>query len=230
MRWWSPNDDAKCEEAAAVSKNASFSPHGRTQCLNEPQLDRATVASRQHAGGFVAGDPRLSQDRAAAVVHKIADTGVARLHAGLAIVLIVEHDDDEIARLLDPDGGKAAQSHQGLAVARQHENPTRRLCQRKTETDHGGAAHRAPEIEVERMIATGRNVIGGRAEPGNDQQIFAVDEQLLDELTPIEHHLFHCLRPINRCDNRMATCKSPENAMSQPPPTISSTSFGSSTR
>src|ERR1700730_1199809 len=258
MRWWSPNDDTKCEEAAAVSKNASFSPHGRTQCLNEPQLDRATVASRQHAGGFVAGDPRLYQDRSAAVVHKIADTahgsdlghvepvgelarsghgdeidagpGVARLHAGLAIVLIVEHDDDEIARLLDPDGGKAAQSHQGLAVTRQHENPTRRLCQRKTETDHGGAAHRAPEIEVERMIATGRNVIGGRAEPGNDQQIFAVDEQLLDELTPIEHHLFHCLRPINRCDNRMATCKSPENAMSQPPPTISSTSFGSSTR
>src|ERR1700730_1837147 len=258
MRWWSPNGDAKCEEAAAVSKNASNSPHGRTQCFHEPQLDRTSVASRPHAGGSVAGDPRLDQDRPATVVHEIANTahgcdlghvepvgepacpghgdeidagpGVARLHAGLAIVLIVEHDDDEIARLFDPDGGKAAQSHQGLAITRQHENPTRRLRQRKAETDHGGAAHGTPEIEVEWMITTGRNVVGGRAEPGHDQQIFAVDEQLLDELTPIEHHLFHCLRPINRCDNRMEPCKSPENAMSHPPPTISSTSFGSSTR
>src|SRR5260221_4850362 len=140
MRWWSPKDDEKCEGAVAVSKNASFSPHGRTQCLREPQLDRTTVANRQHAGGFVAGDPRLYQDRPAAVVHELADTahgsdlghvepvgepacpghsdeidagpGVARLHAGLAIVLIVEHDDYEIAPLPGSHSGKAAQSHQ----------------------------------------------------------------------------------------------------------------------
>jgi hypothetical protein len=36
---------------------------------------------------------------------------MARLHAGLAIVLVVEHNDGEIRRLLDTDGGEAAQSH-----------------------------------------------------------------------------------------------------------------------
>src|SRR5882672_802321 len=159
-----------------------------------------------------------------------AGLGMARLHAGLAIMLIVEHDDDEICRLLDPDGGKTAQSHQGLAVARKHEHAKRRLCQRQAEADHGGASHGAPEIEIERMIAAGRNVIGGRAQPGDDKQVLAVDEQFLDELSPVQHHLVHSLRPISRCDSTMATWRSPPNAMSQPPPTTSSTSSGSSTR
>src|SRR5215470_4567624 len=163
--------------------------------------------------------------------HEIdAGPGMTGLHAGLAIMLIVEHDDDEICRLLDPDGGKAAQSHEGFAVARKHQHAERRLRQRKAEADHGSASHGAPKIEIERMIAAGRNVIGGRPEPGDDKQVLAADEQLLDELAPIEHHLVHSLRPISRCDSTTATWRSPPNAMSQPPPTTSSTSSGSSTR
>ena len=46
-----------------------------------------------------------------------AALGVARLHAGLAIDAVVEHDDGEIARPLDADGGERAQPHQHLAVA-----------------------------------------------------------------------------------------------------------------
>src|SRR5262249_27380198 len=147
-----------------------------------------------------------------------------------AVMLIVEHDDDEIARLLDPDRGKAAQSHQGLAVARKHQYPARRLGQSKAKADHGGTPHGSPKIEIERMIAAGRNIESGGPEPGHDQQVLAVDEEVPDKLTSVKHHLVHCLRPISRCDNRMATWRSPENAMSQPPPTISSTSSGVSTR
>ena len=43
--------------------------------------------------------------------------GVARLHAGLAVDAVVEHDDREIGRPLDADGGERAHAHQHLAVA-----------------------------------------------------------------------------------------------------------------
>src|SRR5215475_3122614 len=209
-----------------------------------------SVARRQHAGRILARYPCLHQNRTAAVVYEVADAAhrihvghekpiselarpghgdeinaglrVARLHAGLTIVLIIEHNDDEIARLLDPDGGKAAQSHKSLAITGQDEDPTRGLRQRKAKADHGGATHSPPKIEVEWMIAAGRNVISGRAEPTHDQQVPTLKEQLLDKLTPVEHH--HTLRPISRCERRTPTSRLPLNAMSQPPLTTSSTS------
>ena len=70
--------------------------------------------------------------------------GVARLHAGLAVVPVVEHDDDEILRLLHPDGGERAHAHQHLAVAGEHGDAALGLGEREAEPDHGGAAHRAP--------------------------------------------------------------------------------------
>jgi len=135
-----------------------------------------------------------------------AGMGVARLHAGFAIVLVVEHDDHEIFRLLDADRGEAAEPHQGLAVAGEHEHAALRFRQREAEPDHGGAAHGTPEIKIERMIAAGSDIVGGRAEPGDDQQIAAIRQQGFDEFAPVEHHLPHTLRPINRCDSRIATC------------------------
>src|SRR3984885_15968222 len=88
-------------------------------------LDQVAVSDRQHFWGVLAGDAGLNKDRTAAAMHQVADAlrlaevgnmkrlgeaapacnggevdagrGVARLHAGLAIMLVVEHDDDEIA-------------------------------------------------------------------------------------------------------------------------------------
>ena len=113
------------------------------------------------------------------------------------------------------------------------------LGERQAEADHGGAAHRAPEIEVERMIAAGGGIVSRRTEPGDDQQIAPVGQHLFHECAAIErrlihhrlvHHLVHCLRPISRCDRMMATGRSPLNAMSHPAATTSSTSSGASTR
>ena len=225
------------------------------------------VAGRQHAGRLVGRNRGLHKDRAAAVMHQITDTsgighvidmkrigesaslrhpdkidsgrGMARLHAGLAVMPVVQHDDGEILRLLDPDGGKAAEPHQGFAVAGQHRDPARGLRERQAEADHGGAAHRPPEIEIERMIAAGGGIVSRRTEPGDDEQIAPLGQHLFHECAAIErrpihhrlvHHLVHCLRPISRCDRMMATGRSPLNAMSHPAATTSSTSSGASTR
>ncbi len=55
------------------------------------------------------------------------------------------------------------------------------------------------------MIPGGGDVVGRRAEPGNDQKIAAIDQQLTYEIAPVEHHRVHTLGPISRCDSRIAT-------------------------
>ena len=161
-----------------------------------------------------------------------AGGGMARLHAGGAVVPVVEHDDREIFRLLDPDGGEAAHSHQHVAVAGDHRHAAVRPRQRKAQAHHRGRAHRAPEIEIERMVAAGRDVIGRRAEPGDHHQVAALDQQAGDEVTTIHHHQWPpvLLRSTMRCESRIATCRLPPNAMLQPAATTSSMSSSRSTR
>ena len=130
----------------------------------------------------------------------------------------------------DADGGEAAHAHQHIAVAGDDGDAAVGPRQRQPEPDHRGAAHGAPEIEVERMVAGRGDIPGRRAEPADDQQIAAVDEKLPHEIPPVEHHRVHCLRPISRCDNRIAIWRLPSNAMSQPAPTISSTASALSIR
>ena len=79
------------------------------------------------------------------------------------------------------------------------------------------------------MVAGGGDVVGRRAEPADHGEVAAVGEQCLHECAPL-HHLVHTLRPISRCESRIATERSPENAMSAPAPTMSSTSAALSTR
>ena len=58
-----------------------------------------------------------------------------------------------IARLagrLGGDGGQRAEAHQHLAIAGEHQDAAVGLRQSEAEADHGGAAHRAPEVEIER--------------------------------------------------------------------------------
>ena len=136
----------------------------------------------------------------------------------------------EVLRLLDADRGEAAEPHEKIAVAGDHGDAAVGPRQREPKPDHRGAAHRAPEIKIERMVAGGRGIVGRRAEPGDDQQIAAIGEKHTHEFAAVKHHRVHCLRPISRCDNRMATWRLPSNAMSQPAPTMSSTSLALSIR
>ena len=83
----------------------------------------------------------------------------------------------------------------------------------KPKTDHGGASHRAPEIEIQRMIARRRDIIGRRAQAADDQKIAAIAQAVTYNLAPIRagraSHLpssrLHTLRPISRCDSSTAT-------------------------
>src|SRR6202023_3465252 len=159
-----------------------------------------------------------------------AGMSVARLHAGLAVMGIVEHDNRKVLGLLDADGGETAHAHQQIAIARQYGDTALGLRQRQPKPDHGGAAHRAPKVEVKRMIAGRGGVVGRGAQSADDEEIAAVDQKLPYQFAPVEHHRVHCLRPINRCESRIATWRLPSNAMSQPAPQTSSTASASSIR
>src|SRR5262245_28281156 len=64
-------------------------------------------------------------------------------------------------------------------------------------------AHRAPEIEVERMVAAGGDVVGGRADARDHHEVAAVCEQARHELPAVHHRWPPCLlRSTMRCDSR----------------------------
>ena len=90
--------------------------------------------------------------------------GGAALHPGFHVVTVIDDDHGQIFRLGDRNRRQAAEAHQLLAVAGQHQHAALRLRLGKTEADHRSSTHRAPEIEVAVVIADGINVIGRRAE------------------------------------------------------------------
>ena len=134
--------------------------------------------------------------------------GVARLPAGLAIDLVVQHDDGEVPGLLQADGRKTAHSHQHLAVAGDHHHGQLRLRQRDAEPDHDRAAHGAPQIEIAVMIAGGGDIVGRGAEPADHDGVLALRQQAGDDAAPIEKiclaHLVKTFAPIRRCDSSTA--------------------------
>ncbi len=134
--------------------------------------------------------------------------GMARLPAGLAVDLIVQHDDGEIFGLLQADGGKTAHPHQHLAVAGDHHHRQLRLRQSEAEPDHDSASHGAPQIEVAVVIAGGGDIVGRGAEAPDHDGVLALGEQAGNDAAPVEKvcfaHLMKTLAPIRRCDNRTA--------------------------
>src|SRR4051812_47646884 len=178
-------------------------------------------------------DSRISNPAAAGrrgEVGRIA--GVALLAPGLAIGLVVEHGDREIARVLRRDRRQRAEAHEEFAVAGDDEHRPSRLRKRKPEPDHRGAAHRAPKVEVERMIASGGDVVGRRAEPGDDQQVAPALQQPRDGGAAVERlrHFANTLAPMRRCDRSTAVAVSASKAMMAAAPTTSATSAGASAR
>ena len=160
-----------------------------------------------------------------------AGAGGARLHAGGAVVAVVETDDRKIFRLLDADGGERAERHQHVAVAGDHGDAAVGARQREAEAHRRRAAKPAPDVEIARIVAAGRDVIGRRADAGDDQQAAALLQQFGDELAAVHGQWPFLLRSTMRCDNRIATWKLPPvKAMRQAASTVGSTSASSSIR
>ena len=114
---------------------------------------------------------------------------------------------------LHADGREAPHAHQHFAIAGDDRDPPLRLRQREPEADHGGATHRAPEIEIAVVVAGGRQVPGGRAETGHDEEIIApMREQRGHRGAAFEAHLVHTFLPINCCDSSTATMRSSPKA------------------
>src|SRR6185312_5297474 len=111
------------------------------------------------------------------------------------------------------DRRERTQPHQHFTVAGDHRDATLRLRQREPEADHGGATHRAPEIEVAVVVAGGSGVPRGRAKPGDKQQIVtAAGEQRSHGGAAFEAHLVHTLLPMSCCDKMTAAMRSPPKA------------------
>ncbi len=155
---------------------------------------------------------------------------MARLPAGFAIDLIVQHDDGEVFRLLQADGRETADPHQHLAVTRDHHHRQLRLRQRDAQPDHDRAAHGAPQIEIAVMIAGRGDVISRGAEPADHDSILALCQQAADNAAPVEKiclaHLVKTFAPIRRCDNRTAVGVQALYACPAPASTTSRTSSG----
>ncbi len=115
--------------------------------------------------------------------------GVGRLHAGLAVALVVEHDDGEVGWPLDADRREPAEAHEQLAVAGHHEHPALRPGERQAEPDQRGAAHGAPEREGQRMVAGRGRVPIGAAEARDHQELIPLRQQHFGDLAPAQGKL-----------------------------------------
>ena len=142
---------------------------------------------------------------------------MAGLHAGLAEMAVVEHDDREIAGGLARDREQAADAHQLLAIAGDDEHRALRLRQREAKAHMAGAAHGAPQIEVARVVAGVEHVVGGEPRPLTTRGR-AVGKQRLDRGAAVEFKCgpslvsVHFLRPSMRCESSTATGWSPSKA------------------
>jgi hypothetical protein len=117
-------------------------------------------------------------------------------YGGLAVVFIVHDDHSEVARLLDADGRETAQSHQQFAVAGHHQHAALRLGERQAKADHRGAAHRAPQIEIESVIAGSRGIPGRRAQTRYRQCVAAVAQDIRHHGTAFQDYLVGFFRHV----------------------------------
>ena len=110
---------------------------------------------------------------------------------------------------VDGDGGEASERHQLLAVARDHQHATIGLGLGEPEPDERCAAHRSPQVVVGVVIPAGVDVVGGRAETGDDKGVAALGEQECDSVASFEdrgHRVHHFFLPSMRCPISTAIC------------------------
>src|SRR5690606_14837423 len=172
-------------------------------------------------------------------IHLVA--GQPGLAACLAEVLVVEHQDGEVLRVLVGNDGEGADAHQHLAVTRQCEHAARGLGERDTEGGRDCEAHAAPGVEVLGAVARGEGVPGRTAKAGNDERIAAALQQLGDEGAALDlvrsgcggairaHFCPNPLAPITRWLTRTAAESRPWKARSAAAAKVSPTSAALST-
>jgi hypothetical protein len=143
-----------------------------------------------------------------------AQSRMADLHSGFVEMTVVEHDDRKVRAFVRGNRQQAADAHQLLAVTCDHDDGTLRARQRDAEADHRRTSHRAPQIEIARVVAGVEHIIGRRSKTAHDQEVATVGEQGLHRLPAIERAKIPChyrvsvhfLRPSMRCEISTATC------------------------
>src|SRR5205814_716625 len=98
-----------------------------------------------------------------------------------------------------------------------------------------------PQIEIAVVVAGRRGVVGGRAEPGDQQQVAAALKQRPHRVTAPKAiggagdvaagaHFTHTLAPSSRCDSSTAVAGPPLKVMSSAAATVSAASSARSIR
>src|SRR5580700_11567630 len=204
--WWSVLANLHPPRAARSSIRADRA--------TEAVLEEDTVAGRQNARRLVRADRDACEDAAPQIVdlgsefaqpELVVDVeslleaagpgdldqrdtlcGMARLHAGFAVMTVVEDGNRQVRRALHADRRERAQSHQHLTVAGDDENAAVGLGNRQPQADHRRRAHCTPQIEVVLVVGDRRGIPGRRAEPGDEQRIAAIFEQDADRPAAVE--------------------------------------------
>src|SRR5262249_23316041 len=107
--------------------------------------------------------------------------GEAALAAGLAERTVIEHKHGEIPGRLVANHGQRAQSHHHLAVAGDGNHAAARLGQGEAQRGWHRKPHAAPGVEIVGAIPGGVAIPRGAAEPGGDQSVAALPQELGDE-------------------------------------------------
>src|SRR5262249_13769171 len=150
---------------------------------------------------------------------------------GLAIDAIGEDDDGEIGWPLVANGRKRTQPHQHFTVTGDHRDAAIRPREREAQSDHGGPAHRAPQIEVARIVPRRGEIPGRRTEPRhNEQTIVAGCDQCSHLGATLEPQLVQTFLPISCCERTIATMRSSPNDCWTARSAMPTTSSGSRTR
>src|SRR5262249_7391412 len=122
-----------------------------------------------------------------------AEARVASLVAGLAVVAVVDAHNRQIGRVQDGNGGKRADVHQELAIARDHQHPLVWAGEREPETDHGGTSHRARHgIGVGAILGERGDIARGAGKTGDNEKILVSTDESWDGLAPVEHETGCC--------------------------------------
>ena len=134
--------------------------------------------------------------------------------------------DREVGGAGSGDGCKRAHPHQHLAIAGDDQHTAVWLRPGEAEANHRGSAHGAPQVEIERPVPGGGQVVGGGAEAGDDKHVGGIAEEFGDDGAAVELviHFTNTLAPISRWENSTATEMALSKASAAEAATISATS------
>src|SRR5262249_3363587 len=102
---------------------------------------------------------------------------VRRLHAGFAVVFVIEHGDGEIHAVADAHRSERSQAHEQFTIAGQDQHWAPGLCDREPKANRDSTSHSTPERKRKRVIPSISRIPGGGSETGDDEQFAPISEQ-----------------------------------------------------